>query len=277
VQLGFGVLVALGLLARGGPAALLAEVVTATLAYALAARALGDRPGPWAWRAALVADYAFALWAYRGVERFVPALGLPLRDDALLALDESLLGRTPAEALQAWASPTLSELLSGCYLAYQLYLHAALLWALRGSAEQARALAVRVFVALPLGYLGYLLVPALGPGAAFPARFGPLPEGGPLWAANAAMVARGGAVYDAFPSLHVGLTLVLLAYDRRAHPARFGLLLPVALGLTLSTVYLRYHYAVDLLAGALLAGLVTLSAAPRPLPGTTPSALAPPG
>ena len=68
---------------------------------------------------------------------------------------------------------------------------------------------------------------------------------------NAAVVAAGSSAYDIFPSLHTYITLVLLEHDRREHPRRFRVLLPVAVAILLSTLVLRYHYAVDLVAGAL--------------------------
>jgi membrane-associated phospholipid phosphatase len=46
-----------------------------------------------------------------------------------------------------------------------------------------------------------------------------------------------------------------LAFDRRHSRRRFRLFLVPVVGLWLSTVYLRYHYLVDLLAGFALAAL----------------------
>ena len=54
----------------------------------------------------------------------------------------------------------------------------------------------------------------------------------------------------AFPSSHVSLCLVLmlLLWKERLHHI-FGALLPLALLLIISTVYIRAHYAIDVLAG----------------------------
>ncbi|HEY7423430.1 MAG TPA: phosphatase PAP2 family protein, partial [Gemmataceae bacterium] len=54
---------------------------------------------------------------------------------------------------------------------------------------------------------------------------------------------------DVFPSLHVLITLILLDHDRRFVPRRFRFMMLPAAGLMLATVYLRYHYVVDLAAG----------------------------
>jgi hypothetical protein len=47
---------------------------------------------------------------------------------------------------------------------------------------------------------------------------------------------------------------VALAY--RFERRLFWRLLPISIGLIFSTVYLRYHYVMDLAAGALLAGFI---------------------
>ena len=225
------------------------EVAAGAGLYALGLWILRDHR-----KARLVLAYALSLWLYTGTARFTPALHFGLKDELLLGWDRALFGETPAARLEAWSTPALTELFSACYASYQLYLHAALLWALKGPADEAEALGERVFTALLAGYLGYLVVPALGPGPAFPTLFhGDLPGDGVLRHLSEAMVARGGGVYDAFPSLHVALTLVVLAWDRTRHPWRFRLMLPVSVGLVLSTLYLRAHYAVDLVAGAVLA------------------------
>jgi membrane-associated phospholipid phosphatase len=58
---------------------------------------------------------------------------------------------------------------------------------------------------------------------------------------------------DVFPSGHTMVAvLVLIVAYQRARDA-FWWLLPVAVGLVVSTVYCRFHYVVDVIAGAVLA------------------------
>ena len=60
--------------------------------------------------------------------------------------------------------------------------------------------------------------------------------------------------FDVFPSGHTMITTV--GAPGRLSPraaGSSGCLLPVAVGLILSTVYCRYHYVVDVLAGLILA------------------------
>jgi membrane-associated phospholipid phosphatase len=58
------------------------------------------------------------------------------------------------------------------------------------------------------------------------------------------------------------MTLLVLYYARRFHRRTFWLLLPVGSALIFSTVYLRYHYVIDVIAGAAAAALVILIAEP---------------
>jgi membrane-associated phospholipid phosphatase len=59
--------------------------------------------------------------------------------------------------------------------------------------------------------------------------------------------------WDAFPSGHTLIVLVLLHYSYRFASRIFLIYLPLVLSLVISTVYLRYHYFVDVVAGAALA------------------------
>ena len=60
---------------------------------------------------------------------------------------------------------------------------------------------------------------------------------------------------DAFPSIHVAVSLYLLAFDRMYYRRRFWRLLVPCVALWISTIYLRYHYAVDVIAGFAIAAI----------------------
>jgi membrane-associated phospholipid phosphatase len=104
-----------------------------------------------------------------------------------------------------------------------------------------------------LGFLGYTLIPAAGPHLAMPEAFPAALTGGWLTRTNAALVASGSNRVDVFPSLHTAITVFLMGSLWPRHRRVFLSLLIPAAGLGMATLYLRYHYAVDLLAGLLLA------------------------
>ena len=239
-----------GLLVRVGPLHPASLVMAGTagiqLAVVVALRGSRSELGQ---KARLASAYVVGLLLFSAPRLVVPALGLTVRDEQLLAVDRALLGETPAVLLAPYARPWLTELMSACYFSYLVYFHGALAYALLRPVEKGRRLFEAMFTALPAGVVGYLLVPATGPLKAMADSFSQPLLGGPMTALNDFVVSTGSAVYDVFPSLHVFMTCVMLDHDRREHPLRFKWMLPVAVGLVLSTVYLRYHYAIDLLAG----------------------------
>ena len=62
----------------------------------------------------------------------------------------------------------------------------------------------------------------------------------------------GSSGFDVFASLHVTLTCVLLAHDWVGVRRRFWVMVGPVAGMVVSTVYFRYHYGLDVLAGAIL-------------------------
>jgi hypothetical protein len=213
-----------------------------------------------------VAAYGYVLWFYFAVARIAPALGTPLRDAELYALDRMLFGETPAISCRIYTPPWLTELFSAGYLSYLVYLHIALLHALFQPVDYVVRLATPVMWAFATGFVGYLLVPGVGPSVALADAFSMPLAGGPLTRLNDAIVAHGCSVYDVFPSLHVLITCVLLDHDWRFARRRFWFMLVPAVLLVGSTVYLRYHYAVDVLAAAGLFVLLGVERRRPPVP-----------
>jgi membrane-associated phospholipid phosphatase len=170
------------------------------------------------------------------------------RDAELLALDRTLFGTTPAAALQTWANPALTDILVLCY-----FLHLVLppvmaaLW-YRRDLRVFREFLLAILVAGILGTIGYIVVPATGPALAYPRLF-QRELTGALYQPVLGAIDLARAPRDAFPSLHVAVSAIVLWYAWRRGRAVFAAVLPLVLGNWLSTLYLRYHYFVDVMAG----------------------------
>jgi membrane-associated phospholipid phosphatase len=67
--------------------------------------------------------------------------------------------------------------------------------------------------------------------------------------------------YDCFPSGHTELTILAWWSTRPFGPRLFWLSFAYTLSIIFATVYLRYHYTVDLLAGVVVAAIL-LAATP---------------
>ena len=174
----------------------------------------------------------------------------PHKFDTLLAgCDKALFGMTLSGRAQTLVTPALTEILSFCYLLFFPYLLISWFsYAFRGL-PLFRKLMVGLFTIYGIGFLGYSLVPAGGPHLALPGDF-PVPLTG--WAItrfNAMVVAAGSNGVDVFPSLHCAISCYLLFFDRQHTRWRHRLYLVPCLAIWFATIYLRYHYFVDLVAG----------------------------
>jgi membrane-associated phospholipid phosphatase len=114
-----------------------------------------------------------------------------------------------------------------------------------------------------LSYLGYVAVPAIGPRFIL-ADQQTLPLSGVfLFETIRGTLDRAeGITRDCFPSGHTEITLLVLYYAWKFHRRTFWWMLAPCSAIILSTVYLRYHYVVDVIAGFMAAGLVVLMARP---------------
>jgi len=214
---------------------------------------------------------------------FIPLLHPRDEDSLLLAMDRALLGVDLSLWLERYTSPWLTELMQISYLVYYVvpFLVLGALYRRRPARTGqpgpdfdlcVTALALSHYLA----FVGYLTVPALGPRFALASRFHVELTG--LWLAapiHDALNFLEGIKRDAFPSGHTSTALLSLYYAVRFTPRLVPVIAPGVFLMILSTMYLRYHYLVDVLAGALLAAgcilLARLLCRLR-LPGDTPSA-----
>ena len=221
------------------------------------------RPGVAWWRARLFVFLLTMNAAYFRMGAVVAATGRRSHDAQLQAIDRRLFGDVLAVLADRIAHPLLTELLSACYfLLFPYILASCLRWASRvrtvpGVAQRFYA---GFFTLYAVGFLGYLLVPARGPWLDLPHAFAAPLGGGWIARMNDAVVRQGTNHVDVFPSLHVAASAYMLFFDLRHDRARFRRWVLPVLGLWLATIYLRYHYGVDVLAGLALAAAALLLA-----------------
>jgi membrane-associated phospholipid phosphatase len=139
-------------------------------------------------------------------------------------------------------------------------------WYLTGQKAKFHELVYLVSVTLTASYLFFALFPVDSPFYVFPPLGEPF-EGHFFYDLVHFVAGQGGARGGAFPSSHVSVaTVVLLVLWSRERRLAFALL-PIVVGLILATVYGRFHYALDVVAGLTLGvtvfGAFTASAALR--------------
>jgi len=177
----------------------------------------------------------------------------PEHMDALLQrLDQLVIGKNLSLQIQPLAHPAFTEVFSFCYILFFPYLLFSLIYYFCGDVELLKRFVTGLFTVYGIGFLGYSFVPAVGPGHAMADQF--LAPLNAWWITrwNASVVARGSNGVDVFPSLHCSVSSFFLFFDRRHRPWRFKLYLVPCIGLWISTIYLRYHYFVDICCGFML-------------------------
>jgi membrane-associated phospholipid phosphatase len=249
---GFLLLTALRLFAAGGWSLALGFAGMAAVIVA-AASATTRWPGDGMARLRLAVLPMLVNVVYFMLGTVMARLGAGNCDPELLCVDRLLFGETPAVLCGAWIHPWLTEVLSACYLSFL----PAVLLAFAITVLRPGPAGVRLFDGLfgvyAIGFLGYTLVPAAGPHLAMPEAFATPLEGGFLTRMNAAAIGSGSNHVDVFPSLHTAVTVFLMGWLwPRKRRLFLALSLPAA-GICMSTIYLRYHYAVDVAAGLALA------------------------
>lgn len=182
-------------------------------------------------------------------------------DAYLIRADYALFGVHPTVWIERFNTYWLTELMQLAYTSYYLLTigYAARLW-LRGRRGEFAALIEATCIAYYLCYVIYVLFPIESPYHTLRHLQQADLAGGPVTALIDLIEKHGRVHGGAFPSAHVaGSTVVLLSALR--FERKVGcLLLPLVLCIFVATVYGRYHYVVDILAGIAVAAAGCLAA-----------------
>lgn len=196
---------------------------------------------------------------YLAMRPYLLAHRARLLDGSLLAIDRALFGETPALVWQRFATPAAVEWFAFFYFSYYaLQVLNVLGSALLDDGERVTELLVGAMLVACLGYVGYTLVPGIGPYAAL--SFERELRGYLFFGLVLDTVRSAGAQLDIFPSLHTGLpTLFALHAIRHRGRPPFRYVWPIsalfAFNIIIATLFLRWHYAIDVVAGFTLAVL----------------------
>jgi len=105
-------------------------------------------------------------------------------------------------------------------------------------------------------YYVFALIPAQGPQFFFDSPLNNLPKAYMFDKVMHFIQAIGEQPTGAFPSSHVAISLIILMISKDRAPQFFRIALPFSILLILSTVYIKAHYVVDVLAAFITAPLV---------------------
>lgn len=201
---------------------------------------------------------------------YVRIINPNLYDDVLIAWDFFIFGCNPTEWLSQFRNPFLTEILQLSYILYFFMpLTQGIEWHLREKNNEYDRFAGLIVLSFYLSYLLYYLMPAIGPcftlhdytkvyeefqGLLFSDYFRAMVDFGrgiPFGAPNPAAYTS----VDCMPSAHTSITLLNMYFAFKYKSRLKWMYLVFGVLLIMSTMYLRYHYLVDIIAGVMLAVL----------------------
>jgi membrane-associated phospholipid phosphatase len=204
----------------------------------------------------------FVASCYKEMALFIPAVRRTDADRALANLDLRVWGANPTVWLERLHHPWFTEFLQAAYTLFvpAVLFVAWLLWRRRQYSEF-QYYAFLIALGFLASYLGYLAVPARGP-RFFLKDLQHFPLDG-LWlfhGMQSMLDKLESAHYDCFPSGHTELTILAWWGSRKISSRLFRIYCAYMPCIIFATVYLRYHYSVDLLAGAVTAAFLIVTA-----------------
>lgn len=211
-------------------------------------------------RALIVAGVMIPFFQLR---EMIPMVNPEDMDAQLRALDLWLFGGDAAVWFEQFATPFSSAWFAASYFGYYVvggsFVVGMMLFCRRDMVFMEFGLVVLGTVCV--GTILYCVVPALGPYVYLADQFlGPLPDDSVVPFVHGTI--QHGPLRDVFPSMHAGVPVAIFLFSARYfRPAAVicGLWMP---HIVISTMFLRYHYLIDVVAGILLAVFWFVAARP---------------
>jgi membrane-associated phospholipid phosphatase len=176
-------------------------------------------------------------------------------DPWLIRIDLSIFGTHPTVWMERWIAPWFTDLMSLFYISYY-FLPVILIVTLylKGRIEEFNRCVFVLAFGYYISFIGYILFPAVGPRYTL-AHLQSIPLEGSCITdfVRDILDTVEHNKRDCMPSGHTQIALMVLSLAHRYEKLLFYILFPIICGLILSTVYLRYHYAIDLFVGATFA------------------------
>jgi hypothetical protein len=206
--------------------------------------------------------------SFSHLQYILPTARQAVVDGELYAIDRALVGFEPAELMARWVTRATTEWFAFFYFGYFFLLvaHIGPFMASRRIGLLAE-FSLGIVLVFAIGHLLYIAVPGHGPYMYLADRFERPLDGGFWWSLVKSTVdsVEESARTDIFPSLHTAAPTYLALFSvrhRREAPFRYTWL-PLCLftsQVVLSTMFLRWHYLIDVIAGLALAASMSVLA-----------------
>jgi len=214
--------------------------------------------------------YLFVIFVFKEIYQMIHRINPTDYDPLFIAIDHWMFGVNPTQWIYQFSHPLVTEILQSAYFSYYLiFILVGVEVYRRYPIEKFDHTAFLIVYGFYLSYLGYFLLPAVGPrftlhnfaqldhdlpGLFFTPIFRAIINAGesiPQGLANPIDVVQ----RDVFPSGHTQLTLICtyLAFHYKLRSR--WIVTTLAALLIVGTVYLRYHYVIDIFGGAVFFGV----------------------
>jgi membrane-associated phospholipid phosphatase len=176
-------------------------------------------------------------------------------DPALAKADLVIFGVHPTLWMERWIVPWFTDTMSLAYLSYYFIpvIFVVTLYLKNRVLELDESIFILTF-GYYISFVSYILFPAIGPRYTLSHLYTVPLEGSFITDfVRDTLNALEHNKRDCMPSGHTQIVLMVLFLANRYERFLFYIFLPIICGLILSTVYLRYHYVIDLFVGAAFA------------------------
>lgn len=175
----------------------------------------------------------------------------------LIAIDQWMFGVQPCVWSEQFITPTLTDVFILAYANYfilNICVAAALYFMKRY--PEFRYTLVTTIICYYISYLLFIVFPAAPPRIVLKPFFTVTLHGQLLEPIKHAIEVSAQDSRGAFPSLHCAISFISLFFGYRYLRWMFWIMIPMVIMLVLSTIYLRHHYVIDLIAGLILGMIV---------------------
>ena len=204
----------------------------------------------------LVATYAGLTLLYKETA-LLNQLFYPVMDPLLIRWDGILFGYQPSlEFSKVMDGALWSELMFLGYTSYYLMPLIVIFLIYRSDASKVEEFGFILITAFLMYYTIFIFFPAVGPQFYFKSPENQISAQGIFGNLVKLIQKNGEAPTAAFPSSHVGISIIILIWLWNNHRKYVFYFIPNVLLLVLATVYIKAHYAVDVLAGILTAPII---------------------
>ncbi|NPD45407.1 MULTISPECIES: phosphatase PAP2 family protein [unclassified Lentimicrobium] len=178
-------------------------------------------------------------------------------DPYLVKTESAIFGIQPSIEFSGFFSNLLfSELMYMGYFSFYLLIVFFILYVYFKKRDYFKEAVFKLTASLYIFYFIFCLFPSAGPQFHFSPPESILPNGFLFKEIMDFIQKMAEKPTGAFPSSHVGISIIILILSKKRFPPFFKMAWPFVIILIFSTVYIKAHYAIDIIGGLLIAPII---------------------